>query len=47
MESQQLKNQGYVEQSTLSFTSEDGKKLKEKDVLSSLISQLENTKDDE
>jgi len=47
MESQQLKSQGFVEQSILSLTSEEGKKLKEKDALASLISQLEKTQDDE
>lgn len=47
MEGKQLKNQGFLEQSLLSLTNEEGKKVKEKDVYANLVSQLEKTKNHE
>lgn len=35
-----LQDQGFLEQSLLSMTNEDGKKLKEKDALEKLIERL-------
>jgi len=40
MESKDLKNQGIVEQSTITMTTEEGKKIKDKDVLANLTAQL-------
>ena len=41
-----LQDQGFLEQSLLSLHNEDGKKIKEKDALSNLVSTLEKTEDD-
>ena len=38
-------NQGQLEQSLLSLTNEDGKKVKEKDALNNLINKLQKTED--
>lgn len=46
MENLDLKEQGFLEQSLLSLTNEDGKKIKEKDAFASLISRLGKTHDD-
>ena len=46
MKDKQLQDQGFVEQSLLSLTNEDGKKLKEKDALANLIKRLENMDDE-
>jgi hypothetical protein len=43
MRDMNLQEQGFLEQSLLSLTNEDGKKLKEKDVFGSLVKQLEKT----
>ena len=45
MKEKQLQDQGFVEQSLLSLTTDDGKKLKEKDALANLIKKLEKTED--
>lgn len=41
-----LKEQGFLEQTLLSLTNEDGKKIKEKDALEILIKRLQKTADE-
>ena len=43
MEKKQFKKQGFLQQSLLSLMNEEGKKLKEKDLLSDLVSTLQKT----
>jgi hypothetical protein len=46
MEDLGLKDQGFLEQSILSLTNEDGKKIKEKDIIENLIKRLDKMSDD-
>ena len=43
MEKKQFKKQGFLQQSLLSLMNEEGKKLKEMDLLSDLVSTLQKT----
>ena len=43
MEKKQFKKQGFLQQTLLSLMNEEGKKLKEKDLLSDLVSTLQKT----
>lgn len=45
MKDKEWQDQGFLEQSLLSLTNEDGKKLKEKDAFSNLIKRVEKTED--